>query len=219
MNLHRLEEKKSILWFSELSFWLTFWKTTNELSFLKEPHSQPLQQTLKNLERAFKEAFDKRQKNKRIPKFKSKGKHNSFRYPQGFKIQDSRVFLPKIGWVSFFKSRDIVGTPKNITVTRESKGWFVSIQVEQSIPEPKHPSSSLIGIDRGISQLAVTSDGKFYESTHSYRVYQNKLAKAQRKVKKKEIFRELEKAANKIGKIHNKISNIRKDQLIDYQPC
>jgi transposase len=67
LNLSRLEHKQSILWYNEVAYWLTFWKSTDDLSFLKECHSQPLLQTLKNLDKAFKDAFDKiKQKNPKI---------------------------------------------------------------------------------------------------------------------------------------------------------
>ncbi|MCP4050945.1 MAG: helix-turn-helix domain-containing protein [bacterium] len=92
MSLNRLQNKQSIIWYNESAFWLKFWKSTTELCFLKDCHSQVLQQTLKNLERAFRDAFNKKQPNKRNPVFKHKGQYDSFSYPQGFKIEGSRVF-------------------------------------------------------------------------------------------------------------------------------
>lgn len=123
LNLSRLENKQPMLWYNELAFWLGLWKQSDEYVFLKIVHSQPLQQTLKNLERAFKDAFDKKQPLKRIPRFKKKGMSDRFRYPQGFKLnQDSnRVFLPKIGWVKYRNSRQVIGEIKNMTVTRKGQ--------------------------------------------------------------------------------------------------
>jgi IS605 OrfB family transposase len=214
LNLYRLENKQPILWYNEVAYWLTFWKSTNKLSFLKECHSQPLQQTLKNLDKAFKDAFDKKQKNKRIPKFKRKGQHDSFRYPQGFKLDKNRIFLPKIGWVSFFNSRKLEGTPKNVTVTREANGWHISVQVEIDVEAPQHPSSTAVGIDRGIAVLAALSDRTTYAPVNSFRVHQDKLAKAQRQLKNKTKFSEnWKKQQRKIAKIHHKIANCRKDRL------
>lgn len=213
-NLHYLEYKQPILWYNEFAFWLKFWKSTEELSFLNDCHSQPLQQTLKNLDRAFKDAFDKNQPNKRMPVFKRKGKHDSFRYPQGFKLKDNRVFLPKIGWVSFFNSRKLEGTPKNMTVTREADGWYVAIQVEIEVEKPQHSATSIVGIDRGIAKLAVLSTGEGYEPVNSYRKYQEKLAKAQRQLKNKTKFsKNWKKQQQKVAKIHHKIANCRKDRL------
>lgn len=73
------------------------WKIQPETVFLKDCHSQPLQQTLMALDKAIRDAFGKKNP-KRFPRFKKKGRHDSFRYPQGFKIDGNSVFLPKIGW-------------------------------------------------------------------------------------------------------------------------
>ena len=114
-----LESGKKCVSFSQLCNQLTQWKRQEELVFLSDCHSQPLQQVLKNLDRALKEAFNKTNP-KRFPRFKKKGQRDSIRYPQGFKIDqlNSRVYLPKIGWVSYRKSRELVGQPKNITVSK-----------------------------------------------------------------------------------------------------
>ena len=130
MNLERLEKKQGILWYNELAYWLTVWKRSEEYSFLKECPSQVLQQKLKDLERAFKDSFDKSQHLKHIPVFKKKGINDGIRFPQGFKFENRRIFLPKIGWVGFFKSCEITGTLKNITITKRGGKWFASIQVE-----------------------------------------------------------------------------------------
>ena len=129
LNLDRLSLRFPLLWYAEMCFWLTIWKLSDEYGFLKEMPSQVLQQKLKDLEKAFKDAFDKKQPLKRIPVFKKKGLHDSFRYPQGFKVDQkkSKVFLPKIGWVSYRNSRNIVGEAKNITVSRKGKHWYISI--------------------------------------------------------------------------------------------
>ena len=97
LNLSRLEKGQKILWYEELSFWMTLWKQSEEYGFLKEPPSQTLQQKLKDLDRSFRDAFDKKQPLKRIPKFKRKWISDSFRYPQGFKVLEeaNRIFLPK----------------------------------------------------------------------------------------------------------------------------
>lgn len=214
MNLHRLENKAPILWYSESCYWLALWKKSEEFSFLKDSHSQPLQQTLKNLDRAFKDAFDKKQLLKRIPVFKRKGQHDSFRYPQGFKIEKGRVFLPKIGWVRYYDSQPIHGKPKNVTVSRQADSWYISVQVELEIGSPKHQSSTMVGVDRGIVELAYLSDGKRYSPANSYRCYQEKLAHAQRQLKRKKKFSEnWKRQQKKIAKIHHKIAQIRKDRL------
>ena len=100
MNLERLENKQSMLWYNELAFWLTLWKQSDEYSFLKECPSQVLQQKLRDLERAFGDCFDKHQPLKRMPVFKKKGSGDGIRFPQGFKIyvykkiMESNISLP-----------------------------------------------------------------------------------------------------------------------------
>ncbi|MEM7175007.1 MAG: hypothetical protein AAF443_03640 [Chlamydiota bacterium] len=112
---------------SLMSFWLTLWKQSAEYGFLKERLKTP---------------STKKQPLKRIPKFKRKGMPDTLRYPQGFKLDERnrRVFLPKIGWVGYRKSRSIKGAPKNITLSRKGKYWYISVQTEyeKEIPLPSY---------------------------------------------------------------------------------
>jgi putative transposase len=117
MNVERLENTLPILWYNELAYWLILWKRSDEYSFLKECPSQVLQQKLIDLDRAFREGFDKSQPLKAKPVFKKKGSGDGIRFPQGFKIDNRRMFLPRIGWVGFYISFNIEGKVKNITVT------------------------------------------------------------------------------------------------------
>ena len=105
LNLHRLEHKQALLWYQEMAFWLTLWKSSDEYAFLRDCHSQVLQQSMMQLDRAFKDGFDKGQPNKLMPRFKRRGGKDSFRYPQGFTVDGERVYLPKIGTLRFRKSR------------------------------------------------------------------------------------------------------------------
>lgn len=214
LNMKRLEENQSLMWYQELSFWLTFWKGTDEHSFLKNCHSQILQQTLKNLERAFKDAFDKKQKNKRFPRFKQKFCSDSFRYPQGFKFDNRRIFLPKIGWVGYYKSQEIQGKPKNVTVKREVDGWYFSVQTEIEAEDPVHSSESIVGIDLGVTRFATLSNGEHIEPLNALKKEQIKLVKAQRKLaRQKKKSNKWKAQKKKIGIIHRKIRNSRNDFL------
>ena len=214
LNLKRLEEKHPLLWYHELAFWLTFWKKTEELNFLRLAHSQPLQQTLKHLDRAFKEGFDRSQINKRIPKFKKRFRGDSFCYPQGFTFENRRVFLPKIGWVGFHKSKKIEGEPKNLTVKKEADGWYISVQVEEEVNAPIHPSQSRVGIDLGVSRFATLSNGEYVASLNIFRKYQIKLANLQKKLARQRKFsNRWREQKQKIGRIHRKIKNCRLDYL------
>ena len=211
----RLNAKQSCLSYAGLTKELTQWKKQEDLFFLKQVHSQALQQSLKNLSQALKEAFDKTNP-KQFPKFKKKGQRDSFRYPQGFKIDNDngRVFLPKIGWVRYNKSQQVEGITKNVTVSKKGKHWFISIQVEIDLEIPKHPSRSIIGGDLGVIRFLTLSNEKYYEPLNIFKKLKAKLAKLPKKLAKKEKFsNKWKKLKSKITKLHIRIANIRNDYL------
>ncbi len=214
MNLERLEKSQPILWYNELAYWLTLWKRSEEYGFLKECPSQVLQQKLRDLERAFRDCFDKNQPMKRLPVFKKRGLNDGIRFPQGFKIDNRRLFLPKIGWVGFHKSCDIPGTIKNITITYKGGHWYASIQVEQMIEIGKHSSDSEIGIDAGIKCFAAFSDGTMIEGVNSFRKHEKILAREQQKLsRKKRGSNNWKKQKRIISRLHHTIANVRSDYL------
>jgi len=212
LQKERLGAKEKMLRYTEIAGMLPAWK--HELPWLLEAPSQSLQQTLKFLDRAFKDAFDKLNP-KRFPTFKKKGKcTDSFRIPQGFKVDGDRIFLPKTGWVRFFKSRDIEGAVKNITVSRRGKHWYASLQTELEIPEPRHASASEIGIDLGVRAFAALSDGTLVAPLNSFRAMEKKLAKAQRSLARKVKFSaNWRKQKARIAALHERIANARGDFL------
>ena len=214
MNLARLERREPILWYNELAFWLTLWKRSEEYGFLKECPSQVLQQKLMDLDRAFRDAFDRSQPLKRLPVFKKRGRGEGIRFPQGFQIENKRVFLPKVGWVGFFKSRHIEGKVKNITISSRAGKWYMSVQVEQEVTIGVHPSTSEIGIDAGIMCFAAFSDGRMVDGVHSFRKHEQRLAREQRKLsRKKKGSSNWQKQKRKISRLHHRISNVRSDFL------
>ena len=214
MNLERLEKRQPILWYNELAFWLTLWKRSEEYGFLEESPSQVLQQKLRDLDRAFRDCFDKTQPLKRLPVFKKKGKGDSIRFPQGLKTVGRRIFLPKIGWIGFYKSRSISGKVKNITISKKGERWFASIQVEQMIEIGKHASDSEIGIDAGVKCFAAFSDRTLVEGVNSFRKHEDALSREQRKLSRKRRGSEnWKKQKRKISKLHHTIANVRSDFL------
>jgi putative transposase len=216
MNLFRLENKQPLLWYNELAFWLKVWKSSEDYGFLKTVHSQPLQQTLKNVEKAFKDGFDKKQPLKHIPKFKRKGVSGSFRYPQGVKVDPAcnKVFLPKIGWVKYRNSRQVIGDVKNMTISRKGNYWYVSIQTEYEAELKRHESTSMIGVDMGVTRFATLSDGSYVEPLNSFRKLSKKLAFEQRKLSKKVRFSaNWKKQKQTITRLHERIANARLDFL------
>ena len=211
----RLNAKHSCLSYTGLTKELTQWKKEEELFFLKQVHSQALQQSLKNLSQALKEAFDKTNP-KKFPKFKKKGQRDSFRYPQGFKVdnKNGRVFLPKIGWVRYNKSQDVIGKTKNITISKKGKHWFVSIQVEIERKIPKHPSSSIVGGDLGIVRFLTLSNQEYYEPISIFKKLKVRLALLQKKLAKKEKFsNRWRRLKYRVTKLHIRIADTRNDYL------
>lgn len=196
--------------YTKIANLLPEWK--RELVWLKECHSQVLQQSLRDLESSFKNFFAKRTD---FPKFKKKGVKDSFRFPQGCKLEQSnnRLYLPKIGWIRYRNSRKVLGEIKNVTVSQKCGKWYVSIQTEfeQKIPTPK---GGEIGIDMGIVRFATLSNGEFFEPLNAFKTYKGRLAKLQRQLKNKVRFSQnWQKLKAKIAKLHHKIANIRKNYL------
>ena len=196
--------------YTKIANLLPQWK--KELIWLKECHSQVLQQSLKDLESAFKNFFQQRAD---FPKFKKKGLKERFRFPQGCKLeqQNNRLYLPKIGWVRYRNSREVVGEIKNVTVSQKCGRFFVSIQTEFEYEIPTHKGGE-IGIDMGVARFATLSNGEFFEPLNAFKTYKGKLAKLQRQLKNKVKFSQnWQKLKAKIAKLHHKIANCRKDFL------
>lgn len=196
--------------YTKLTSLLPEWK--RELPWLKDCNAQVLQQSLKDLESAFKNFFTKRSD---FPKFKRKGEKESFRFPQGYKLEqhNNRMYLPKIGWVRYRNSRDVIGQIKNVTVSQKCGKWYVFVQTEFEHDHPT-PKGSEIGIDMGIVRFATLSNGEYFEPINAFKTYRGKLAKLQRRLKNKvKGSRNWQKLKAKITRLHHKIANCRKDYL------
>lgn len=195
---------------------LTAWRNSAETPWLGDAPVHPLQQTLKDLDRAFSNFFTKRAD---YPTRKKKGRsRDSFRYPDAkqFKIEEgnSRVFLPKIGWVRYRNSRPLVGTAKNVTIARRGDKWNISIQTECEVEEPRHPSQSMVGVDLGVARFATLSDGSFVEPLNALKKREHKIRRYQRAMaRKKKFSNNWNKAKAKVQKQHQKVADARADFL------
>ncbi len=192
---------------------LTRWRNDPKTTWLRACPSQALQQSLKDLERAYQNFFQKRAD---FPRRKRRGVRDAFRYPQGVKLEQSnaRVFLPKLGWIRYRKSREVLGALSNVTISRYCDKWYMSIQTEYEVKEAIHPSKTAIGVDVGIAQFATLSDGTFFEAVNSFKHHQNSLAACQRRLSKKKKFSQnWKKTVFKLGRLHRKIAHVRQDYL------
>ena len=175
-------------------------------------HTQ--QQTLKDLERTYANFFAKRAD---FPRFKKKGQSDSFRYPDPKQIKleqhNCRIFLPKLGWLRYRNSREVLGAVKNVTVSQVCGKWFVSIQTEREL-EQAIPQGGIVGIDMGIARFATLSDGTFYVPLHSFKRHETALRKAQQAMSRKTKFSSnWKKAKARVQRIHSRISHARRDYL------
>ena len=191
-----------------------------ELKWLKEPDKFSLQNALKDLDRAFKNFFKGKYG---FPKFKSKKNHkNSYRTNKftrksgttNIEIKDNKIKLPKLGWIKFRKSKEVKGEIINVTVTRTNTDkYFISIAVKEEIEELSKTDKQ-IGIDLGLKEFAIISDGEKIANPRVLKQYEKKIARLNRSLARKEKgSNNWYKAKNKLAKIHEKVSNIRLDFL------
>ena len=194
---------------------LTAWRNGDVTPWLKDAPVHPLQQALKNLERAYKNFFAQRAD---FPCFKKKGHCQSFRYPdaQQFRLDtdNARIFLPKLGWLRLRLSRPVLGKPCNATVSHSCGKWFVSVQTEREVEQPMPQATSAIGIDMGIARFATFSDGTHLEALNSFKQHEARLRRYQRAMSRKTKFSSnWKKAKARVQRIHTRIGNARRDYL------
>ena len=211
----RYEQGEKKLGYAGLCKELTAWRNGSETLWLKDAPVHPLQQTLKDLERAYANFFAKRAD---FPRFKKKGQRDSFRYPDPKQIKldqgNARIFLPKLGWLRYRNSRQALGTVKNVTVSLLGGKWFVSIQTEREVEQPLPQSSTAVGIDMGIARFATLSDGSYLDPLNSFKRHECALRKAQQAMSRKTKFSSnWKKAKAKVQRIHTRIGNCRRDYL------
>jgi putative transposase len=189
---------------------LPAWKS--EFEWLRDSPSQALQHALKNLDRAFTNFFEKRAE---YPRFKKRGYGDRFRFPQGFKLDqaNSRVFLPKLGWIHYRNSREVLGTVRNVTVSNRNGKWFVSIQTAREV-EPPVAQGDAVGIDMGVVRFATLSDRTVVPPLNIFKRYAAELRKAQQAMSSKKKFsNNWKKAKARVQRIHVRVANARRDYL------
>ncbi|MCW3819097.1 transposase [Micromonospora sp. DR5-3] len=207
------------------SGWLTEWKRTDELAFLNEVSSVPLQQTLRHLQAGFVAFWDKRA---RYPRFKSKRKSRaSAEYTRSaFRWRDGRLTLAKMtAPLAIVWSRPLPegAEPSTVTVSRDAAGrWFVSLLVEDPTVKPLPPVAAEVGVDAGITSLLTLSrpisgvsdeQGKVANPRYG-QADRRKLAKAQRNMARKQKgSANRAKARLKVARIHARIADRRRDHL------
>lgn len=165
---------------------------------------------MRQLSEAWKQAFKKA---KKPPKFKKKGRADSFTVDGSLAVDHFRVKIPVIGWLKTYERLPVGQKPKSFTISRTADRWFISWKIEvEPIDTPK--SFDVVGVDLGIKALATLSTGEVFEGAKSYKKYEKKLSRLQwlnrHKIKGSNNWK---KAQIQIARLHRKIANIRKDTL------
>jgi len=191
---------------------LTELKKQEEYSWLNEINSQSLQDSLKNLETAYKNFFRFK---KGFPKFKSKHNRNSFCVPQFVKLENGKLKIPKFKEpIDLILSRSFTGIIKQCTISKTpTNEYFVSILVETEHIKLEKTDKS-IGIDLGLKDFVITSEGYKYKNNRYTKTYQTLLKKHQQHLSRKtKGSNRYQKQKLKVAKIHKKITNSRLDNL------
>lgn len=190
-----------------------------ERPWLAEVTAQSLQQSLRNLDRAF-QGFFRRVKAGQTPgypKFKKRGASKpSFQFPQKSSVTPTHVRLPKIGPVRL-KQRSYVPTDvplKTVTVSEVAGRWFATVLVEVPDPPKVKTTGEVLGIDLGIKTLATLSDGTAYQNPKHLESSQRKLTRLQRKLSRQQKgSNRRAKTKVRIARAHARVSNQRADSL------
>lgn len=187
-----------------------------ECEWLKEVNSQSLQSVLQNLDLAYKQFF----KGAGFPKFKSKHTKQSFHIPQNVKVEDNRLVIPKFKkkGIKIKLHRSLEGAIKSATISRTPTGkYFVSILCDtgaECLPKPAISEDSTIGVDLGIKDFAVISNGDVIANPKFLRNNIVRLKVLQRRASKKQKGGNNRKKANRrVALLHEKIKNQRQDLL------
>ena len=189
---------------------LTELKKQEEYSWLKEINSQTLQHALRHLETAYVNFFRGTAK---FPNFKSKKNKNSFSVPQNCSLSSGRIYIPKFKeGIKVKEHRKVKGLVKQMTISLTPTGkYYVSILTEE-LYEAIQKANKSVGIDLGLKDFVITSEGKKYKNHRYIKQYEKELAIAQKHLSRKQHgSNSYEKQRRKVAKIHEKISSCRLD--------
>ena len=197
---------------------LTAWKKTADLAFLSEVSSVPLQQTLRHQQAAFANFFAKRAK---YPRFKSRNSRQSAHYTRSaFRMKNGNLHVAKssgpLRFVWTWPEVDLATlNPTMVVVSRDADGrWYVTFAVDTDAPEPLGAVGHAIGVDLGVRDFAVTSDGERVANPRHLARKAKNLARYQRRMARcQKGSMNRRKAKTKVARAHRKVRNARQDFL------
>ena len=205
--------------FAQMCKWLTAWRNAPATAWLAEGPVHPQQQVLRRLDEAYRRFFAM---SGGFPAFKRYGEEPGLRFPDAKQIEldpaNGRVKLPKLGWLRMRQSREVRGTLRNVSVSREGAGrharWYASIQVETSETAPALDVAPTLGIDLGLAAFAATSEVDIVLPLKALARQQRRLKHAQRALsRKKRGSANRKKAVARLGNLHRRIARQRSDWL------
>lgn len=208
--------------YNQNSSLLTQMKKLDEYAFLKEVEAMSLQSSLRDLDTAYQNFFRniKQGKNPGFPKFKKKSARrqsykSTYSTPAQFHVENNKLFVPKLKWVKFRGNLDIKGVPLSATISRTASGkYFASICCKDVEIEEVDKTGSVVGIDLGIKDFAITSDGDKIDNPKYLSKSAKKLKRLQRQLSKKQKgSNNRNKSRIRLAKQFEKVSNQRNDFL------
>lgn len=208
--------------YTQNSALLTKLKKLDEYSWLKEVEAMALQASLRELDIAYQNLFRnvKQGKNPGFPKFKKKSSSRqsykaTYSTPAQFHVENNKLFLPKLKWVKFKGNLDINGTPLSATISKTASGkYFASICCKDVEIKEFGKTGSVVGIDLGIKDFAITSEGNKIDNPKYLAKSAKKLKRLQRQMSKKQKgSNNRNKSRIKLAKQHERVTNQRNDFL------
>lgn len=180
--------------------------------WIEDVPSQTLQAVLNRLENSYMNFYRRFKAGAGLPLFASKKKFKSILFKK-VSVKGNFVKLPKIGLLRMVKDSEINGVPKTAQIISEPTGFFVCIQCE-NVPSKFVSESQAIGLDMGISHFCIDSNGGLIENPRHFKKYERQLRIENRSLsRKKKGSNSWNRQADKLGKLHHKIGNVRKDFL------
>lgn len=186
-----------------------------ELPWLKEVDSIAIQSSLKNLADAYSRFFKKQNNAPRFKSKKNKVQSYTTKHTNGnIAIDGNKLKFPKLGLVRFAKSREVEGRILNATIRRNPSGkYFVSLLLETEV-QPLPKTNSEVGIDVGLKDFAILSNGEVFENPKFLRNMEQKLIREQRILSRRvKGSSNWNKQRIKVATIHERIANARTDYL------
>lgn len=197
--------------------------TLKDIDWIKDVPAQSLQNTMERLDLSYKNFFRTRHSGGGFPKFASKKTYKSILFKQGnlrlkkpfIEINNNKIKLPKIGELKFFKDAPILGNLKTATIKKEPTGYFVCIICDEiSKTIQNKDENQVCGIDMGVAYFCIDSSGNMIPNPKHFKKYERFIRIENRSLSRKKMgSNRWKKQAYRLGLLHHKIGNVRKDFL------